>query len=51
MCYNIIQYAEYSCRHQIVTREQKVDCHARDCCFSRSHRTDQHNCVATCKQQ
>ncbi|TFK51868.1 hypothetical protein OE88DRAFT_1629177 [Heliocybe sulcata] len=51
MCIKIVQYAEYTCGHQIVTREQVVDCHQQNCRLSRSHRSDVHDCTATCQQQ
>ncbi|KAG2123889.1 hypothetical protein BD769DRAFT_227132 [Suillus cothurnatus] len=50
MCYKIIQYAEYSCSHQTVTRQQVVDCRSRDCRFSPSHQTGAHSCGSTCSQ-
>ncbi|KAG1780789.1 hypothetical protein EV702DRAFT_1075701 [Suillus placidus] len=50
MCYKIIQYAEYSCSHQTVTRQQVVDCRKRDCRFSPSHQTGMHTCGSTCSQ-
>ncbi|KAJ8594776.1 hypothetical protein M405DRAFT_449728 [Rhizopogon salebrosus TDB-379] len=50
MCYKIIQYGEYSCGHQSVTRQQVVDCRSRNCRFSPSHLSIAHSCGSTCSQ-
>ncbi|KAG8215038.1 hypothetical protein J3R82DRAFT_8447, partial [Butyriboletus roseoflavus] len=50
MCYNVIQYHDYSCGDYSVVRRQRIDCFNKDCTFSSMHETAPHNCESTCKQ-
>ncbi|KAH0836427.1 hypothetical protein J3R83DRAFT_8030, partial [Lanmaoa asiatica] len=50
MCYNIIQYYEYSCGDLSIVRRQTVDCNDRNCKFSSMHETRSHNCESECAQ-
>ncbi|KAH8111066.1 hypothetical protein DFH11DRAFT_711788 [Phellopilus nigrolimitatus] len=50
MCFDLVSYAEYSCRHRVEIARQRMDCNGRKCAFSQLHGRQNHDCEATCLQ-
>ncbi|KAF9444473.1 hypothetical protein P691DRAFT_647715, partial [Macrolepiota fuliginosa MF-IS2] len=48
MCYLLCLHTRYSCRHEILTRRQKIDCNGHKCSVSRNHIEEVHDCLESC---